>query len=386
MQSSSDTVYGRPASVAVDGNTSGDYYAESVTHSAFENNAWWRVDLGAIYNIRQIKVFNRTDCCSERLRGAKLYIGNNPSNDPALYTEVATLTGSTQVQNFNLSPNARGRYVMVQHVRADYLSIAEIEVYGEIDQNDGGSTPTTTSPPPTVSGTNLAPLANEITVSSEFSSEFGKGKLVDGIIGNWGSGEWSSNGEQTPTLRLTWTQTVKINSIALYDRSNLSDHILNGTLKFSDGTTIVTQSLKNNGSQNLFTFKDRTVNWVEFEVTSGNGPNVGLSEIEVFGEFSTNPVTDNTPTDEGTNGSNDVRLYPNPTSGVLNIEIGTVFGSTNSVSVSVFNSVNRQVYREIRGGSNLKVLRIDIQFLPPGIYNIVIQVNGITTTKRIIKS
>ena len=27
--------------------------------------SWWRVDLGDIYNIGQIKLYNRKDCCSE---------------------------------------------------------------------------------------------------------------------------------------------------------------------------------------------------------------------------------------------------------------------------------------------------------------------------------
>lgn len=39
----------------------------SVTHTNIEAKAWWQVDLGAIHEIGQVILYNRTDCCSERL-------------------------------------------------------------------------------------------------------------------------------------------------------------------------------------------------------------------------------------------------------------------------------------------------------------------------------
>jgi hypothetical protein len=58
----STTAYEGPASLAVDGNTNGDYHAsKSVTHTAVEDNPWWQVDLGAEMPVERVVVWNRTD-------------------------------------------------------------------------------------------------------------------------------------------------------------------------------------------------------------------------------------------------------------------------------------------------------------------------------------
>ncbi|MEX0274400.1 MAG: Ig-like domain-containing protein, partial [Flavobacteriaceae bacterium] len=88
----SSTHLGGTADRAVDGNRSGVFNDNSVTHSQLTDNPWWRVDLGAVYNIAQIDVYNRTDaCCSTRLAGAKVYVGLPESNDPSDYTFVKKL-------------------------------------------------------------------------------------------------------------------------------------------------------------------------------------------------------------------------------------------------------------------------------------------------------
>ena len=33
---------------------------------------WWEVDLEDVYKIEYIEIYGRTDCCSERLAGAKV--------------------------------------------------------------------------------------------------------------------------------------------------------------------------------------------------------------------------------------------------------------------------------------------------------------------------
>ncbi|HVK22769.1 MAG TPA: alpha-L-fucosidase, partial [Actinokineospora sp.] len=70
-QSSTLAGSGAAASRAVDGNTNGSYTAGSVTHTAdapLDTNPWWQVDLGSSQAVGTIKLFNRTDCCADRLR------------------------------------------------------------------------------------------------------------------------------------------------------------------------------------------------------------------------------------------------------------------------------------------------------------------------------
>ena len=127
-----------PAPRAVDGNRSGVYGHSSVTHTHHEMNPWWQVDLGDIYaNINNIRVWNRTDCCSSRLSDFKLFISNHPitSNDPiALENDpnIWTYTHSGYPPVVTSVPvNISGRYIRIQLVHpSQALSLAEVEVYG----------------------------------------------------------------------------------------------------------------------------------------------------------------------------------------------------------------------------------------------------------------
>ena len=62
------------AAKAIDGNKSGEYFVQSTTHTNSENYAWWQLDLGAMYDITKILIFNRTDCCMDRINPASIQL------------------------------------------------------------------------------------------------------------------------------------------------------------------------------------------------------------------------------------------------------------------------------------------------------------------------
>ena len=61
---------------AVNGDTKGVWYTNSITHTKKEQGAWWQVDLGGKKNINQIIIHNRTDCCADRLSNYQVSISN----------------------------------------------------------------------------------------------------------------------------------------------------------------------------------------------------------------------------------------------------------------------------------------------------------------------
>lgn len=129
--SQSTTAHGGVSSRAVDGNTSGIWNDGSITHTTSQTNPWWRVDLGDNYILSSISVFNRTNCCTGRLTGAKVMVSEVDSNDPADYTEIGTLNSDAQQGFENLS--AEGRYIMVYlEGTGKILSIAELQAFGEL--------------------------------------------------------------------------------------------------------------------------------------------------------------------------------------------------------------------------------------------------------------
>jgi hypothetical protein len=76
---------------------------------------------------------------------------------------------------------------------------------------------------------------------------------------------------------------VQVSEIVLWDRPNLSDNVLAGTLQFSDGTSLSVGRLPNDASSGYaVTFATKTITWVKFTVTSAVGYNIGLSEFQVI--------------------------------------------------------------------------------------------------------
>ncbi|MFS4416281.1 galactose oxidase-like domain-containing protein, partial [Maribacter sp. 2307ULW6-5] len=180
-------------------------------------------------------------------------------------------------------PNANiitpGYYMLFALNANGVPSIAETVLVG----NNGTVTPP--PPPPAVSGTNLAPEAESITVSSVFSDAYPGQGAVDGVTGQIDGNEWASLGEENPSIRLTWNRTLTTAQIVLFDRANTVDQINGAILRFSDGSTINVDALDNNGAARLIEFPEKTVTWVELDITNGAGANVGLSEFEVYGEY-----------------------------------------------------------------------------------------------------
>ena len=49
------------ADLAIDGNTDGSWGGRSVSHTSFQRDPWWEVDLGSVQPVHRIRIFNRTD-------------------------------------------------------------------------------------------------------------------------------------------------------------------------------------------------------------------------------------------------------------------------------------------------------------------------------------
>jgi Carbohydrate esterase, sialic acid-specific acetylesterase/Chitobiase/beta-hexosaminidase C-terminal domain/F5/8 type C domain/Secretion system C-terminal sorting domain len=134
----SSTAFSGNPSRAVDGNTSGVWSNNSVTHTDSNVNAWWQVDLGAVVNIDVIKLFNRTDCCADRLSNFYVFVSQTAFTSTALNTTVAQagvtkyLVSGTAGAQTDIPFNLKGRYVRVQlgGTAAQNLSLAEVQVFG----------------------------------------------------------------------------------------------------------------------------------------------------------------------------------------------------------------------------------------------------------------
>jgi hypothetical protein len=119
----SSTVTGGEAWRAVDGNIHGIWSNGSVTHTGFDAQAWWQVDLGAVTDINRVVLYNRTDCCSSRLADFDVQISNTGSS----WTTAAGFTGQAPARTA-LAVAAAARFVRVRLRGTNNLSLAEVQV------------------------------------------------------------------------------------------------------------------------------------------------------------------------------------------------------------------------------------------------------------------
>lgn len=126
------------AGLAVDGNVDGNFYDASVTHTTFEANPWWQVDLGALSTVSSVLIWNRTDCCANRLSDYWVFVSSTPFAASDTLTSLQNRSGTwSSHQTVAPSPSVtiptggvRAQYVRVQLSGSDALSLAEVQVIG----------------------------------------------------------------------------------------------------------------------------------------------------------------------------------------------------------------------------------------------------------------
>ena len=135
LATQSSTAWGGDADRAVDGNTDGAYSNNSVTHTEMETTPWWQVDLGDSYYIDTIHVWNR-DVFQNRLDDFYVFVSNTPfASDDLLTTLLSPAVSSyhvttTPTPDLEVAIETTGQYVRIQLTDTEYLSLAEVEVFG----------------------------------------------------------------------------------------------------------------------------------------------------------------------------------------------------------------------------------------------------------------
>lgn len=259
------------AGKAVDGNTDGNYNNGSVTHTNQGANPWWEVDLEDVYDVTTIKLYNRTDCCKERLKNFTILISETPFGSD--YANNVGVAFARNVPYFRetrtLTGNKRGRYVRVFiNGNNKILSLAEVEVYGT----------------PSV---NIAKGKS----ASQFSPQNAAGKAVDGFTdGNYYNGSVThTNQGPNPWWEVDLGAVYDISTIKLYNRTDCCDNRLNGfTILVSE-----TRFTDNSGGSAFASNVPFDANPIRTFLGSSRGQYVriylnnpgylSLAEVEIFG-------------------------------------------------------------------------------------------------------
>jgi hypothetical protein len=114
-----------PEGGLTDGSSSGSYGV----HTAVEDNSWVRVDLGDIYQLKKIKIYNRGDGWFDDVLPLTLELSENGVD----FTAVDRRTTSfSQWSPWVFSPEGkRARYIQVHGAKGKYVALSELEAYGK---------------------------------------------------------------------------------------------------------------------------------------------------------------------------------------------------------------------------------------------------------------
>ncbi len=124
----SSTSYDAPAFLAIDQNTSGQFSDGSVTHTGYEAQPWWRIDLKQPFAISEIRLWNRTDTATGRLSDFDVTVFDE--NEQPVWTSYQ-LSAPAPMVALNTG-SVTGQYVMVQLRGSERLTIAEVEILGHV--------------------------------------------------------------------------------------------------------------------------------------------------------------------------------------------------------------------------------------------------------------
>lgn len=115
------------AAKAVDGNADGNFHSRSVTHTRRDLHAWWEVDLVTQSVIKSVIIFNRLDCCRERLMNFDVKLFDYAHRVVRI---ISYRSQPRAVYTFHLNSMPEARFVRVTLQGSDYLSLAEVKVLG----------------------------------------------------------------------------------------------------------------------------------------------------------------------------------------------------------------------------------------------------------------
>ncbi|KAI8493616.1 hypothetical protein Bbelb_285370 [Branchiostoma belcheri] len=222
----SSTAYEGAPGRAVDGNTSPAYSSNSCTHTRNTRNPWWRVDLGSSLCVDRVVVTNRKDCCSDRLEGFTVYVGDNPDVMANPTCGGAQSVGGKGTITVDCGRRT-GRYVGIAlKGSGKILTLCEVQVFGG-------------TPPPKVSKaqpklgqcaastTNIA--LNRPATQSSTAYEGAPGRAVDGND----SPVYSSNScthtarEANPWWRVDLGSSLCVDRVVVTNRKDCCSNRLN---------------------------------------------------------------------------------------------------------------------------------------------------------------
>ena len=102
-------------------------------HTDFAEINWIQVDLEATFVISRVEIYNRIDCCWDRLYNVTIDVSfSDDMSNKQQCTSFLLITTESQIESFNCKDSTMGRYVRItqRHNKPEEFHLCEIQVFG----------------------------------------------------------------------------------------------------------------------------------------------------------------------------------------------------------------------------------------------------------------
>ncbi|XP_060577542.1 uncharacterized protein LOC132734721 isoform X7 [Ruditapes philippinarum] len=123
------------ADKGVDGNRNQNMFFDSCFHTAYDKDPYFIIDLGAIYDLDTLVIFNRQDCCEDRANNLEVSTGLT-LHDMTIQDVIIGPVSSTALLRFKPKPSARYIKIQKKGVNPSFFHLCEVELYGSYNRED----------------------------------------------------------------------------------------------------------------------------------------------------------------------------------------------------------------------------------------------------------
>lgn len=113
--------------LGVDGQTGPFPQPQGLVMTNCEDNSWWQVDLEGVHTLTEMRVFNRSDCCQERLSTVNVLLSDDGKRWIAIYSHKGDPIGDQLVVDLK---GRKARFVRLALDKKEFLHFYECEVFG----------------------------------------------------------------------------------------------------------------------------------------------------------------------------------------------------------------------------------------------------------------
>ncbi|XP_059356928.1 uncharacterized protein LOC132095849 [Carassius carassius] len=203
-----------------------DGLSYTCTHTEWQTDPWWRLDLMKMYSVNRVTITNRPDCCESRIDGAEIRIGNvssNVSTNPVCAVVSTIPAGATYSYSCH---GMEGRYVIVSIPGTSMvLTLCEVGVYVIFSGN-------------LATGRNVTQSSTNGSWISEQAIDFNPGIIKQSSACS------STNSQTNPWWRVDLRYIYRVSIILITNRLDCCPERINGA------EIRIGNSLENNGNNN----------------------------------------------------------------------------------------------------------------------------------------